>query len=266
MGYHGTLTSDRRLGDLRLVDKRHRAGEVLGWHVHETAYVTFVIRGGYRERMREACDDCGPSSAILHPPGERHADVFGNRNTRLLDVELGGRFLYGTAGHAFLDRRVLQGHAIRHQAARLERELKYTDDVSPLVAESVMLEIAVEALRSSGNGRRPPAWLREAETIVRDRFHQRLGLSDIACELDVAPGQLARAFRHHRNETVGDAIRRHRVEYAKQRMSSRSSLAKIALDAGFADQSHFTRTFLRFTGVSPAAYRKRIGERAMHDE
>jgi len=33
-------------------------------------------------------------------------------------------------------------------------------------------------------------------------------------------------------------------------------LAEVALRAGFADQSHFTREFRRHVGVTPAAFRR----------
>jgi AraC-like DNA-binding protein len=33
-------------------------------------------------------------------------------------------------------------------------------------------------------------------------------------------------------------------------------IARIALDAGFADQSHFTRAFRRYAGLTPAQYRR----------
>jgi AraC family transcriptional regulator len=36
------------------------------------------------------------------------------------------------------------------------------------------------------------------------------------------------------------------------------SIARIALDAGFADQSHFTRAFRRHHGVTPARYRELV--------
>jgi AraC family transcriptional regulator len=47
------------------------------------------------------------------------------------------------------------------------------------------------------------------------------------------------------------------VEAAKQLMTVRGlPLSKIAVSAGFANQSHFTRVFSAAVGVSPGAWRR----------
>ena len=48
-----------------------------------------------------------------------------------------------------------------------------------------------------------------------------------------------------------------RVKAAKQLMTVRDlPLSEIAISAGFANQSHFTRVFSAAVGVSPAAWRR----------
>ncbi len=44
-------------------------------------------------------------------------------------------------------------------------------------------------------------------------------------------------------------------------MASGERLSDIAFDAGFADQSHFTNTFRRLVGMTPAAFRRRFSTR-----
>ena len=89
------------------------------------------------------------------------------------------------------------------------------------------------------------------------RFSETLTLEEIAAVAGVHPVHLASVFRRHYGCTVGDAVRRLRIDYAcRQLARSEVSLAEIALDAGFASQSHFTRTFRRLTGTTPAQYRK----------
>ena len=56
--------------------------------------------------------------------------------------------------------------------------------------------------------------------------------------------------------SVGEYRRRRRLDYARRKLADpRLSLAEVAIDAGFADQSHLTRAFRRVTGVTPGQYR-----------
>jgi AraC-like DNA-binding protein len=51
-------------------------------------------------------------------------------------------------------------------------------------------------------------------------------------------------------------VRRLRVEWAASRLvSSDTPLSRLALEAGFVDQSHFTRAFKGRFGITPARYR-----------
>ena len=58
-------------------------------------------------------------------------------------------------------------------------------------------------------------------------------------------------------ESVGSYARNIRLDWAARRLvSSDDPLARVACEAGFADQSHFTRAFSRRFGVAPGRYRR----------
>ena len=72
----------------------------------------------------------------------------------------------------------------------------------------------------------------------------------------VLEGNFSKAFK----ETLGIAphqwLIRRRIEVAKALLKSPSlSLARVALECGFADQSHFQRVFKAHVGVTPGQYR-----------
>jgi AraC family transcriptional regulator len=95
---------------------------------------------------------------------------------------------------------------------------------------------------------------------VRERLHDGLdrswSLGEIAQSAGVTADHLAREFRRHHGSSVGEYVRGLRVELACRRLAeSDDPLAEIALAAGFYDQSHFTRTFKRRMGTTPAAFR-----------
>jgi AraC family transcriptional regulator len=93
---------------------------------------------------------------------------------------------------------------------------------------------------------------------VHDRFNDPLSLEAIAAAVGVHPSHLARVFRQQHQCTVGEYVRRLRLEFACHHLTtSDTPLAEIALAAGFADQSHFTKTFRRHIGTPPAQFRRR---------
>jgi AraC-like DNA-binding protein len=152
------------------------------------------------------------------------------------------------------------GGALELLARRVYREFFQTDDASAVVIEGLMLEIMGESARSAAEtGSRPPRWLLQAREIVRERFSEHLTLSDLAASVGVHPVHLAQTFHRHYCCTVGEFLRKLRIEYAcRQLVASEASIVEIALAAGFCDQSHFTRTFKRCTGLAPAQYRDTV--------
>src|SRR4030095_10351225 len=101
-----------------------------------------------------------------------------------------------------------------------------------------------------------PGWLRDARELIHDRFAETITLAEIARALDVHPVHLARMFRKHFQCPMGEYQRRLRVEYAScQLMNTKVPLAEIAQSAGFSDQSHFSNTFRKQTGMTPRKFR-----------
>ena len=70
------------------------------------------------------------------------------------------------------------------------------------------------------------------------------------------PVHLSREFHRFYDCTVSDFIRKLRIDHASHLLAdTESPLAEIALGCGFADQSHFSATFKRETGITPARFR-----------
>jgi AraC family transcriptional regulator len=92
---------------------------------------------------------------------------------------------------------------------------------------------------------------------LEDRYHERaLRIGDLAEVAGVDPAHLARAFRAHFGMTAGGFLREIRVRRATEALArSSAGLSQIALDSGFADQSHFTRVFTANYGLTPRRWR-----------
>jgi AraC family transcriptional regulator len=133
------------------------------------------------------------------------------------------------------------------------------DDFSPLIIEGLTLEILAEVARTGTPhlGPSPPRWLERIREMLHTHFAESVSLAWLAEAAGVHPVSAASAFRRFYRCTIGQYLRRCRVDFACRRLTkSGDSLAEIALAAGFADQSHFCRTFKRHTGLTPAVYRQ----------
>ena len=85
-------------------------------------------------------------------------------------------------------------------------------------------------------------------------------MTEIASEVGVHYVHLSRQFHKYNRCTVGELIRRRRVQYASHLLAhSRTPLAEIALVCGFSDQSHLSFLFKRYMGLSPSKFRSLAG-------
>lgn len=71
---------------------------------------------------------------------------------------------------------------------------------------------------------------------------------------------LIRAFKQDTGLTPGSFLNIARVEFAKSRLRAGEALADVGYQSGFADQSHFHRTFVNYTAATPRQYARSISD------
>jgi len=100
---------------------------------------------------------------------------------------------------------------------------------------------------------------RRAKEILSSNLAGNVGLKALAQECGLSVSHFSRAFRHSTGAPPHQWLLERRVDVAKPLLRDRQlPLSEVALACGFADQSHFTRIFTRFVGVSPGAWRRRL--------
>jgi AraC family transcriptional regulator len=202
-----------------------------------------------------------PASLVFHPSGETHSNHWRGSEGRCFHIEIASSRLEALREQArIIDSPAdFQGGPPAWLAARLYREFQRLDDLSPLAMEGLMLELLAEASRYpvALAERHPPRWLRQARELLHARFREKLSLDEVAEGIGVHPSHLSRVFQQQYHCTLGDYVRRLRIESACRQLSaSDTPLIDIALELGFSDQSHFCKTFKHLMGVTPVAFRK----------
>ena len=250
-----------RTAGFTLTEGIHAGGSRLPWHQHDGPTLCFVLRGVFTETSGGERLTCTPDTLKVMPAGERHCDDFDRGDARGLLVEADLARADAIRTHApVLDERIaFHGGLPAALARRVYQEFRQADDAAPLAVEGLLLELlaAISRRRAEGAPNGVAPWLSE----TRDRLHAdlaaRLSLAELAGEVGVHPVTLARAFRRTFGCTVGEYLRRLRIERAAEQLATGTQpLAEIALAAGFADQSHFSNVFRRRVGMSPSVYRR----------
>jgi AraC family transcriptional regulator len=128
---------------------------------------------------------------------------------------------------------------------------------SLLKAEALYSELlAAASHRSTPAHRSCPTWLRAAHELIQDCYAEDLRIRQIANSVGVHPTHLARVFRSFLGCTPGDLLRARRLEKAAELLLSTDiSIAEIALESGYSDQSQFTKAFRQLYGTPPGSYR-----------
>lgn len=251
-------TRTRTIGGFAITEFTQPPDRRLPWHVHDNASICFVRAGSYTERIGTIEHECPPSSVVFKPASERHADHFGTTGGTCLLLEITPARMAAIEQSSSWTARPLLARTPHLAAAgqRIYGEFAAGDALSPLVVEGLMLEILGEAARADAPRAGQPGWLRRVLERLHDCTDQPLTLSVLAQEAGVHPAHLARTFQQHCRCSIGEYLRRLRVERACHELQQSSApIAEIALRAGFFDQSHFSKVFRRQTGMSPARFR-----------
>jgi AraC family transcriptional regulator len=238
-------------------------------HSHEHASLILNMRGVIEVGSRGQSRVTIPSTLTFIPAHEEHTN-FVLEDGYTLEIVLRPSWMERLSRYNEMIRTALEASfdlsagPANWIALRLHRELQHCDDLTPLVMEGLTLELIAQVSRDAMSvGRaegRVPRWLGHAKDYLHAHFKESPSLNTIAAALEVHPAHLTRSFRQHFQCTIGDYLRRLRVEYASHLLStSHMPLCQIALEAGFADQGHFCRTFKVLTHMTPAQYRNLCG-------
>ena len=256
----GKEVKNQDLGNFVLVESLYPPAATMPRHTHEAAHVSVVLQGnfteisGRRERFSEA------STLIIHPPDEDHSVTFHGTGARVFSFHVKPQLHERIRDFTkILDApATFRGGHPTWLAVELYRESKTPDEVAPLMLEALVLEIVAAASRRAESLREQsiPHWLGQAREYLHAHFAENISFAMLAETVGVHPVYLAREFRRTFGRTMGEYVRKLRIETACRKISeSDSPFDEIALAVGFYDQSHFSNVFKRLTGTTPAQYR-----------
>lgn len=151
--------------------------------------------------------------------------------------------------------------------AALRHELLTGGSGGRLCAESLANVLVVQLIRQLSNrqglngiirgsgGRLSRSALRAVEEYIDAHLDQNVALADLAEVANLSEFHFARLFKQTTGLSPHQFVIHQRVERAKRLIAAgRHTLAQIAIDVGFSDQSQLNRHFKRLVGVTPKRF------------
>jgi AraC family transcriptional regulator len=215
-----------------------------------------------------------PSSMMLEflPAGLPFALRWRQPNDAIT-VDITPAFVASVLGSEKLDESRLQAWSSTDDVLLPQTILALAEDVragmpsGPVYGECLGAALVAQLARKAPGAHEPPA---RSKGLAPKKLRTILDSIEADLEGDLSLRRLAglaglsldgfiRLFKQSAGVPPHQYILRKRVERAQALLGNPGlSLAEVALRAGFADQSHFSRMFHRLTGLAPRQYRQAL--------
>ena len=231
-------------------------------HRHDTYAIGRTMSGVQRFNYRGSQQHSLPGGTMVLHPDEIHDGEAGTRDgfqyrmlyiaPALIQSVLGGKPLPFIPGGISSDPRLF---AATHSL------LKAVDEpIEVLEEEDALYELArILAVIGGQRFRRRiidyPSTERAREYIHAE-FNNAITLDELSAVSGRDRWSLSRDFRALYGTSPYRYVTMRRLEYCRRLILTGSTLTEAALEAGFSDQSHMTRLFLKTLGISPGRWQR----------
>ncbi|MBZ0202906.1 MAG: AraC family transcriptional regulator [Ignavibacteria bacterium] len=259
--YYGIPQKVLNYDDIIITDNEYIKSKV-GWHYHENVYFTYILKGRLIESSKTETHNCMPGTLLYHNRQEPHYNIKPPGYTRGFQVEFSKDWFtkHSVKVSDFEGSSILTNPLFNHLFNRIYRESFFSDEDSLISIEVLLLQVfGVMMRRSIHNSNERPVWISTIESILNDRFKEKITLEFLAKETGIHPVHISQVFSKYFDSSFGDYLRKIRIGKAINLIADgEHTLTQISSMCGFSDQSHFIRIFKSLYGISPSLYRKSI--------
>ena len=258
--YYGTKQEEWQVQGVGLSEYGYQ-GERTDWHYHENPYFMYVLQGNMRDINKAQRTACPAGSLVFLNWQEMHFNEKVSSEARGFHIEFDRKWFEEKQLDIGLweGSQLLEDPRLHHLLAKIYYEFNCRDAFSETAVELLLLQLCEGIERNSRTAAAgPPSWVPRLKEMLHEETED-LSLRYLSEQLGVHPAHLSRAIPKYLSSNLGEYMRQQKVKQAIGMLTDgRLSLTEIAYVCGFSDQSHFTRTFKRYFGKPPKAFRDMI--------
>lgn len=223
--------------------------------------LSYVLKGDYKETYERKLMTCSTGDFIIYPAGSIHFDNFNPKINRRLHISFDNEFFdkYSSLQSIFDLNGKIRNVQMTCIMQKILNELELINDCSVLMIETLIIELLIYLGRAKIDlESNIPNWLQKVIEYLHDDYANKYKLDDLAQIVNIHPAYLVNTFKYYTNQTISEYLRSIRIKNACAKLNSGLSIAQIAFNCGFADQSHLNRSFKKLMGMTPLTYRNKI--------
>lgn len=230
-------------------------------HAHVNPHLTLLLQGGTIEKRGKCTYERKAGDIAFFSAAEPHC------NTNTLSGSKNINFEFEPT---FFEKYEINECAIESAASKMPKakflllkaykELMLGDTFSGESIDMLLLYLIHSSKqfdKKDPKNINSPGWTQKVRECLHDKWNETITLTELSLIAGVHPVTVSKNFPVYFSCTLGEYIRNLKIEKSLALIkSSQLSLLEISYECGFADQSHFTRTFKLTTGFLPNDYRK----------
>jgi AraC family transcriptional regulator len=257
--FYGEVRNRLNFEDTVMAQVIHLRDRTLPVHEHAMPYFALIVSGNYEEEGKYGFEHFRAFTAVYNPLSTRHTGIIRRGGVTFFTAEIGPQWMEPFKRSALADKVTdMHGGKLAWLTVRLFREHAEPGNAFELTMESlVWVMLALTARLQDSEAKEKPHWWNRVREKLHEDFSDNLRIGELAREAGVHPVYLARAFRRMTGTTPGEYLQGVRLQYVcRELLNKGKPLSQIAAEAGFADQSHMTRTLKKRTGETPGDFGK----------
>ena len=230
-------------------------------HAHVNPHLTFLLQGGTEEKWNNGIFERLAGDIVYYPAAKPHQNLQTLAGSKNINFEFDASFFkQNNITESAIEKAAGKIQATKFILLKVYKETMFGDPCSDESIRMLLLYLleGPNRLSKKGSANKPhPGWIGKIREYIQDRWNEPVTLQDLSLAAGVHPITISKHFPRYFACTLGEHLRRIKIERALALVKSTSRpLTEIAFECGFADQSHFIRVFKATTGFIPNDFRK----------